>query len=135
MNYVGTYILDEKGEPKQADTLEWAAWYEQAQRAGTCKIALDLIGPYRVSTIFLAIDHNFWGKGRPILWETMVFDERSRPDQERGSGLDLEMDRYTSKRDALRGHADMCDRVRLAWKLEGDAAIERAHIREPKENR
>ena len=26
-----------------------------------------------VSTVFLGIDHNFGGKGKPILFETMVF--------------------------------------------------------------
>jgi hypothetical protein len=31
------------------------------------------VGPYRVSTVFLGVNHNFGGGGAPILWETMVF--------------------------------------------------------------
>lgn len=56
-----------------------------------------------MSTVFLGIDHAFSG-GLPVLWETIVF----------GGPLDGEMDRYTSRADALAGHQVMCARVRAA---------------------
>lgn len=48
----------------------------------------------RVSTVFLGLDHNFFGGGPPILWETMVF----------GGPHDTAQRRYSSAKDALEGH-------------------------------
>ena len=57
------------------DLLSWAHWYESER--GQYSL-LDTIAGIRVSTVFLGMDHNF-GKGEPILWETMIFndDEKS----------------------------------------------------------
>jgi len=52
-----------------------AAWYESTGsdlERNPRRVAVSQVGPWRVSTVFLAIDHSF-GRGRPILWETMVF--------------------------------------------------------------
>lgn len=29
--------------------------------------------PLHISTVFLGLDHNFWGGGKPIVFETMIF--------------------------------------------------------------
>jgi hypothetical protein len=84
------YVPDENGEPRKASLMEWAAWFESADR----HVALDTIGDVDVSTVFLSFDHGFSG-GPPVLWETMVF----------GGPLDGEQDRYTSHADAVAGHA------------------------------
>lgn len=94
----GNYILDENGEPKAVDVLIWADWFETADR----HIALDMIGDLKVSTVFLGLDRNYSGEGPPVLWETMVF---GLPDDEEI------MDCYTSKVDALKGHARLCAEV------------------------
>lgn len=57
-----------------------------------------------MSTVFLGLDHSHTSKGLPVLWETMVF----------GGPLDQEMDRYTSREDAVEGHEAMVKRVRAA---------------------
>lgn len=33
------------------------------------------VGPLRISTVFLVLDHNFSGNGMPVLFETMIFDD------------------------------------------------------------
>ena len=43
------------------------------------------VGESEVSTVFLGLDHQF-GKGPPILWETMVFGGKHNHDQDRCSG-------------------------------------------------
>lgn len=48
-----------------------------------------------VSTVFLALDHNFTGSGAPILWETMIFPM--------GSMIEEYCARYTSYKEAVRG--------------------------------
>lgn len=99
------YILDAAGNPQPCeDLLEWGRWMETAPRG----VARDIDegpdgGTIRVSTVFLGLDHSFVG-GPPVLWETLVF----------GGPLDGEMERYTSKADALRGHQAMCARVTAA---------------------
>lgn len=94
----GYYKLNAAGEVEPVlDTIEWAAWFETADR----QVANTLIDDVRVSTIFLGLDHNF-GSGKPILWETLVF----------GGPLNGEMFRYESRPEAVRGHEEMVMRVR-----------------------
>jgi len=102
------YILDDDGDPVPCDDpLEWGRWFEtsaEARRIAHDKDEGPDAPPITVSTVFLGLDHNFSDHGPPVLWETLVF----------GGPLDGEMDRYTSKADALRGHQAMCLRVRAA---------------------
>ena len=64
-------------------------------------VAKDKIGDVEISTVFLGLDHQF-GKGRPLLFETMVF----------GGELDQEMDRYSTYEEAEKGHKFMVKRVK-----------------------
>jgi hypothetical protein len=104
------YILDEQGEPQPVTDVEvWGLWFEKASRLGLRTVASDRDegDPEKevwVSTVFLGADHNFLGRGRPILWETLVF----------GGPLDGETDRYSSREAALAGHQAMCQRVKEA---------------------
>jgi hypothetical protein len=96
------YILDENGEPVLCeDLMEWAMWMGTGERRVDFT---DLIG-IRVSTVFLGIDHNFSGHGPPVLWETMVFGEEEGGTRER---------RYTSRAEAIAGHAETVAAVKEA---------------------
>jgi hypothetical protein len=50
------------------DLLEWARWFETADR---CVMQTKLIDGSRISTVFLGIDHGWDGK--PQLFETALF--------------------------------------------------------------
>lgn len=95
------YILDKDGNPiVERDVYLWADWFENQELR---KVALEKIGDSDVSTVFLGLDHNYNGKGPPILWETMVF----------GGKLDQEQDRCSgSKEQAEAMHARMVKRVK-----------------------
>lgn len=70
MKTTGKYILNAKGEPVPCNDLhKWGKWFESADR----RVALTKSKNLEVSTVFLGIDHRFTGKGKPILWESMVF--------------------------------------------------------------
>jgi hypothetical protein len=87
------YILDDNGEPVPcADTLTWGMW--RRQNPDKWKIARDEINSVIVSTVFLCMNHSY-GDGPPVLWETMIF----------GGARDGYQDRYTSRADAVAGHA------------------------------
>lgn len=99
------YVLDDDGVPLPCPDLEaWAEWAFpndpalQLRRRG---VAQTRIRKYvSVSTVFLALDHGF-GRGAPVLWETMIF----------GGPHDGYQDRYSTREDAEAGHREA---VRLA---------------------
>jgi hypothetical protein len=89
----GWWILDENHTPQFVGT------GPEAFRAHGGKfwqrVAEDYVGPYRVSTVFLGIDHGFDPEGPPILFETMVFCK----------GFDEEIQkRYATWDEAIAGH-------------------------------
>lgn len=90
------YILNETKAPiKVQDLIEWAKWYETADR----RVALDKVHGYRVSTVFLGIDHSFGEDHVPLIFETMVFAE----DVETDWSGEL-MYRYRTWDEAAEGH-------------------------------
>lgn len=96
MSY-GYYILDENGEPVECDDrAQWGREYRKERHLGD-----DMVGEIRVSTVFLGLDHG-WDGGPPVLWETMVF----------GGQSDMYQERYTSRADALAGHARILEAVK-----------------------
>lgn len=69
------------------------------------RVAETTIGPYRVSTVFLVIDHGFGNKA-PLLFETMVFGPESSDDDQW---------RYSTWDAAVEGHAKVCEFVKVRW--------------------
>jgi hypothetical protein len=88
-----TFTLDQSGNPQpEPDTEKWLEWFMFADK----KVALDeLPNGYRVSTAFLGVDHNILGTGAPLLWETLIVDEREHK---------VMQERYTSYEQAVAGH-------------------------------
>lgn len=97
--YYGNYILDDAGNPvPEPDIYKWGDWFEatakQSYHGDPRRVAISQVREWKISTVFLAIDHSFNG-GAPLLWETMVFGPEPWGDWQ---------DRYTSKADAEAGH-------------------------------
>ncbi len=77
------YILDNEFRPvPEPDLLKWARWFEDAKR----QVTLHKLGPVRVSTVFLGLDHSFRSGSPPVLWETMIFGGKLDGAQARCSG-------------------------------------------------
>ena len=93
------YVLGPDGEAVEcSDLKEWSEWFE-----ANAPIVLKQSGTQDgkvVSTVFLGIDYGF-EEGRPILWETMLFN---------GPGLDGAEDcqRSCSRAEALYTHRQFC---------------------------
>ena len=85
------YILVDR-LPVAVNMETWARWWGPADN----RIASDEIGKVYISTVFLGLDHNFRGRGDPILFETLIF----------GGALDGEMRRYCTYDEAERGHQE-----------------------------
>lgn len=94
------WILDGKTPKPVDDILEWARWYEKADRL----VAHDTVGLVEVSTVFLGLDHRFisWKKDLPpLLFETMVFN----------AGHSVDCARYATWDEAVSGHIEILSRV------------------------
>lgn len=96
------YILKDKTPVQVADVREWATNYE-----GNRNVARDTFGKVIVSTVFLGLDHNYEGKGEPILFETMIFGGKHDQYQTRCSTWD----------EAVIQHEEACKLVRnkFSW--------------------
>ena len=71
---IDTYILVGQTPVPEPDMERWARWMEEYRE----HVALDAVGPYWISTVFLGLDHAFWPNAEPRLFETMIFgDEKN----------------------------------------------------------
>lgn len=78
------YILKGHEAVPCNDLLEWAKTFETLDR----HVGSDEIGEVRISTVFLGLDHNWFGEGPPLLFETMIFGGPHNDYQERCSTWD-----------------------------------------------
>ena len=92
------WILDPDGSPVPVSCLEWAEWFETADRV----LARDDVPGSVVSTVFHGLDHS-WTGPPPVFWETMVFSDGCD---------DAETRRYSSRDAALAGHGEIVARWR-----------------------
>lgn len=96
------YTLVGKEVSKCSDVMEWAKKLEEMDRTiEKTLFTVDGVGEIGVSTVFLGIDHQY-GRGDPLIFETMIF----------GGQLDQEMDRYSTYDQAMAGHAEMVKRLK-----------------------
>jgi hypothetical protein len=73
----GKYILRGREPVEVFDLMEWASAFGRDNRI----VRQSRIGRAFISTVFLGIDHNFsCYRSRPVLFETMIFDEPLLPD-------------------------------------------------------
>lgn len=102
------WILDGHTPVPTRSVLEWGQMFERMDR----HVARDIVeqpesDPVTVSTVFLGIDHNFFGSGPPLLFESMVF----------GGPLDEETYRYPTWDAAAEGHKLLLDETVLEGKV------------------
>lgn len=88
------YILINKKPVKEKDLLTWTRRFGKANRQVAHDVFPSNKGEIRVSTVFLGIDHNFSGVGKPILFETMIL----------GGKHDGYQKRYSTWNEAVKGH-------------------------------
>jgi hypothetical protein len=85
------YILKDGQPVPEPDVIAWARWMQDFENH--CRIARTEIGDVHVSTVFLGVNHNFFGH-TPILFETMIF----------GGEHDEYQERYYTLEEAMIGH-------------------------------
>lgn len=96
------YILDADNHPMETDLLTWGKWFERIENRTVAWT--QITSETWVSTVFLGLDHNHFGEGPPILFETMIF----------GGPEDEYQWRYSSWDDAETGHKAAVRKAREA---------------------
>jgi hypothetical protein len=105
------YILNGHAPVLERDMIAWGRW------KATANVHVALTEQYgvKISTVFLGIDHNFFGESLPILFETMVF----------GGPMDGEQRRYSTWDEAELGHATIVALAKIAAIPSPSVAIRR----------
>jgi len=107
---IDTYILEGHTPVQEPDLMKWERWFETAERrvALTEKNGIRLLHylskrfePVRISTVFLGINHQFFGEGKPLLFETMVF----------GGPFDGQIEQCSTWEQAERQHKEMVEKA------------------------
>jgi len=89
------YKLEDGKISKTTDVYEWAESINKTRNLKQSYVENKLI-----STVFLGMEYGYL-YDKPILFETMVFDI---------DGEDIDMDRYTTLEDAIKGHEKMVEK-------------------------
>lgn len=98
-----TWFYDRDGQPlsiADADRLLGDRDYR--------RVALDQIGPYRVSTVWRGVDYAWGEGGPPVIFETMVFGPADDLN-------DIDVVRYSTEAEATAGHEEVCTLVRAVY--------------------
>lgn len=109
------YVLDGKRVvPVPGDDVRvWGRWLESEKHR---HVAISQIGAYRVSTVFLGLDHSFRDDGPPLLFETMVFHVDHQPGQEM-LGI---CERCSTWKEAEKQHDEVCRAVAAKLRQQAD---------------
>lgn len=88
------FILVGEKAVRCAELKRWLNWLSESE--DRLSVASTECGKLHVSTVFLTTDHNFFGVGPPLLFETMIFGPRRSIEYQ---------ERYSTWAEAKRGHA------------------------------
>ena len=88
---------DKEGKPLTLE--QWSQLFEFTKYR---VIASDNVNNLWVSTVWLGLDHRHFGDGPPLIFETMIFNTDDFNDV-------VEMDRYSTLEEAVKGHAAMVE--------------------------
>jgi len=97
------YILENKKAIPCSSIYKWAAWLETHLTDRI--VAQTEFNDVLVSTVFLGIDHNFYKKEKPILFETLVFNDSWNDYMQI-------LPRYTTWEEAEKGHQEMVEKIK-----------------------
>lgn len=75
----------------------------------------DFINGYRISTVWLGLDHGLGCSPKPLIFETMIFKEEDIEEEE-DKWDEIYMERYSSYEEALEGHKKTCEYVKQFYK-------------------
>ena len=121
------YRIEGHDVVEERDLLTWARWFEQSMRERI--VGRTQAGTFAISTVFLGIDHNWFG-GKPVLFETMVYGSD-------GEDKDI-VERYHTYSEASAGHRKWVEHYHheegegaVVYEIPWDDAVDTGQLPEP----
>lgn len=110
---MNSFVLNGRVAEACPDLVRWVKFMKNTEAR---RISETFVGPMRVSTVFIGLDHNFCEKCPPILFETMVFAP-CEPEQVFSMTITSEeipdyTRRYCTYEEAEAGHAEVVAQLR-----------------------
>jgi hypothetical protein len=100
------YYLNPDHSVRECTLEEWADQFEDMCRKHNKHVASDIIKGNHISTVWLGSNHNYYEVGKPLIFETMIFEE--------DSSQDIYCARYSTWDEAIEGH-----KKAIEWVLGG----------------
>lgn len=97
------WILGSDHKPIEVDLMTWGQWFGNIDNR---RVAEDVGPGWRLSSVFLGLDHGWGRAGRPILFETMLFGDDKYRDYHG------ECQRYATWDECLDAHNEWVERLR-----------------------
>jgi len=111
MQTEGKFIIKNGKVIPENDLIKWSMWLGSKEGRKDRRIGMTKLSKYHVSTVFLGIDYSFRPGGVPILFETMVFENKKKINEgpiggkfEYHSSLEDYTERYSTLEEAKAGH-------------------------------
>ena len=95
--------------PVECSLMDWVISFVKDKR-----IDFTELGLFKVSTIFLGIDHNFSGDGPPLLYETAVIDKNDNVVYRKC---------HETLEQAKNGHWQIIENIKKSGEVEGRNAV------------
>ena len=108
-------IMTEAGELVPVGPIRWARWLEENRTLR--QLEQDEVEGVLISTVFLGLDHSFEKDAPPLYFESMVFKKTGK----KVDWHELEMERYSTRDEALRGHRKLVKKYSGLLKLVKEA--------------
>ena len=70
------FILNDDRTLKPVNASTWGKWFETHQLART--VRQENIEDYWVSTVFLGLNHDWTGRAKPLVFETMILNRKTK---------------------------------------------------------
>src|SRR5215216_723942 len=99
MEFYNRKFYNRKGERVSRD--EYMTLSRNNRSVGFAEIVFDTGDKVEISTVFLGLNHNYYGEGPPLIYETMIF----------GGHLNGECYRYSTEQQAAEGHMANVERA------------------------
>ncbi len=97
----GTMYYDRQG--KEMTLLEWGSKFEDMDYK---IVRQDNIDRWFISTVWLGLNHSFFRKQPPLIFETMIFLDKGYKEYESDDPLHLYQERYSTEEEAIKGHEE-----------------------------
>ena len=104
------YDIDENLNVTPRASGRWLAGFKTAETEHLWSVGYTEVGEVKISTVFLYLDHSRRDDGLPILFETMIFNDKTRKFEDYTV-------RYSNWAEAEKGHRNAVDMVKKSRKI------------------